>query len=192
MTTQATCKQPGLMLLGLAALMAVTRFNHFGTPLDLADASLAVFFLAGFYLSGWVAFPVLLLEAGLIDYVATTVGGVSDWCITPAYWFLIPTYAAMWFGGRWYAHKHEMHWRALPWLALSLFITTTAAFAISNGSFYLFAGRYDSLSWLQYGESVVQYYAPYLGVTAIYIALAAVLHVIVTHLRTSPASTAKQ
>lgn len=192
MTTQcAHCKQPGLMLLGLAVLMVATRYHHFGSAIQLADASLAVFFLAGFYLAGWLALPVLLALAGVVDYAAIHFGGVSDWCVTPAYWFLIPTYAAMWFGGRWYARKHAMHWRSLPVLAAALAVATTLAFVISNGSFYLFSGRYESLSLMQYAESTLQYFAPYLGMTALYVALAAVLHVIVTHFRAAPAA-AKQ
>lgn len=58
------------------ALMALTRYGHFGSALSLPDASLAVFFLAGFYLPAWML-PVLLIEAVGIDYLATTVGGVS-------------------------------------------------------------------------------------------------------------------
>jgi hypothetical protein len=32
--------------------------------------------------------------------IAIMLGGVSDWCVTPAYGFLIPTYACLWYGGR--------------------------------------------------------------------------------------------
>jgi len=35
--------------IALIALMALTRFHHFGDVLHLPDASLAVFFFAGFY-----------------------------------------------------------------------------------------------------------------------------------------------
>ena len=37
----------------LAALMAATRFNHFGSAVSLPDASYAVFFLGGLYLAGF-------------------------------------------------------------------------------------------------------------------------------------------
>ena len=42
--------RPGAV--ALMALMAATRFRHFGTPFALPDASLAVFFLAGLWLGG--------------------------------------------------------------------------------------------------------------------------------------------
>src|SRR3990167_728974 len=58
----------------LAALMAATRDHHFCSALHLPDASLAIFLLAGFYLPRW-AFPVLLVEAGLADYLAINYGG---------------------------------------------------------------------------------------------------------------------
>ena len=68
----------------LVAVMAATRFNHFGSPVSLPDASLAVFFLAGLYLSRAAWFPVFIVEAGLMDWVSIA-GGVSDWCVTAAY-----------------------------------------------------------------------------------------------------------
>ena len=78
----------------LAAVMAATRFHHFGSAISLPDASLAIFFLAGFYLRSPLLFAGFLAEAALVDYLAITYGGVSDWCISPAYVFLIPTYAS--------------------------------------------------------------------------------------------------
>jgi hypothetical protein len=84
----------------LATLMLATRYHNFGSALHLPDASLAMFFLAGFYLRPAWLFPFYLLEAGLIYYLVIMLGGVSDWCVTPAYGFLIPTYACLWYGGR--------------------------------------------------------------------------------------------
>ena len=39
------------IFISLAALMAATRFNHFGSAVSLPDASYAVFFLCGLYLA---------------------------------------------------------------------------------------------------------------------------------------------
>ena len=94
----------------LATLMLATRFDHFGSAVALPDASLAVFFLGGIFLTlsaraSLAAFTALILEAGLIDYYATSVQGISDWCMTPAYWFLIPTYGSLWLIGRWFAPR---------------------------------------------------------------------------------------
>ena len=72
-----------LVVAGLILVMAATRFNHFGSAVSLPDASFAVFFLCGLYLARFtrastIVFIALLLEAGLVDYYATSVQGISD------------------------------------------------------------------------------------------------------------------
>ncbi len=163
----------------LAATMVATRFHHFGSALHLPDASLAVFFMAGFYLTGMLAFSVLLVAAGLIDYFAITVGGVSDFCVTPAYWFLISAYGVMWFAGRWSASKVQMRWQSLLPLFGSLFVASGIAFLISNGAFYMLSGRFPDLSWVQYSERVASYYLPYVTAALGYVAFAAFTHWVV-------------
>ncbi|MBI3778285.1 MAG: hypothetical protein HY274_05150 [Gammaproteobacteria bacterium] len=169
-------RKPLVIFILLALLMAATRYHHFGSALHLPDASLAVFFMAGFYLAGVLAFPVLLVEAGLIDYLAITVGGVSDFCVTPAYGFLIPAYGAMWFAGRWAAGKVQMRWQSLLPLFGALFVATSIAFLISNGAFYMLSGRFPDLSWAQYSERVAKYYPPYVAWAFFYVAFAAFVH----------------
>lgn len=171
----------GLLAL-LATAMAATRYHHFGDALHLPDASLAVFFIAGASITVAWAFPVLLLEAGAIDWLATSVGGVSDWCLSPAYWFLIPTYACLWFGGRWYAQRHEYAAHTLLPLAGSVFVAASLAFVISNGSFYALSGRFPDLSWADYAARVAQYYLPYVLTACAYVAAIAVAVVLWTSL----------
>lgn len=168
------------LLLGL--VMAATRFHHFGSAMSLPDASLAVFFLAGFYLRPTLFFAILLAEAGLIDYLAINVGGVSDYCVSPAYWFLIPTYACLWYGGRWVAERYESTWRGLLPLIGALIIATSAAFLMSDASFYLLSGRFPDPSWMQYAERVARYYPPYTLDTLVYVLFAAGLHVLVARI----------
>jgi hypothetical protein len=175
-------KRTFAITLMLAVLMLATRFHHLGSALHLPDASLAVFFLAGFYLRPAWTFPFYLLEAGLIDHFAITIGGVSDWCVTPAYMFLIPTYGSLWLGGRWYAAQHSMAWRCLIPLCGALFITTSLAFVISNGSFYTLSGRFPEMSWPEYAGRVAKYYPPYVTSAFVYVALAAFLQTVVTAL----------
>ena len=160
----------------LIALMAATRAYHFGTALHLPDASLAVFLLAGFYLPRWV-FPALLIEAGLVDYLAINYGGVDGWCFSPAYWFLIPTYFVLWFAGRFYAARYRFSLRSLVEFAGIAFVATGAAFLISNASFYLFADYFATMSAAQYGIRVAQYFLPYLHSAFLYLITAAVLHI---------------
>lgn len=155
--------------LPLIAVMILTRFHHFGDALHLPDASLAVFFFAGFHRKK-LFFAFLLALAGLIDYVAVA-NGTSAWCVSPAYALLIPTYAVMWLAGRYCTtlaatDANELIFSVSAIGALAL--ATSLAFAISNGSFYLFSGRYPDLSWTQYLERVARYYPPYMSSTLLY------------------------
>ena len=150
----------------LIALMVLTRFHHFGDVLHLPDASLAVFFFAGFYRKK-VLFFFLLAMAALIDTIAIE-NGTSSWCVTPAYVFLIPTYAVMWFAGRYCSILKSMNIAELSMQFGLLILAASAAFAISNGSFYLFSGRYTDLSWGQYFSRIAQYYPFYVGSALIY------------------------
>ena len=150
----------------LIALMVLTRFHHFGDVLHLPDASLAVFFFAGFYRKK-AFFGFLLALAALIDYVAIK-NGTSSWCVSPAYVFLIPTYAVMWFAGRYCLTFKSMKITGLTKSVGLLLLATSAAFAISNGSFYLFSGRYGDVSLGDYFVRVAQYYLPYVGYTLCY------------------------
>lgn len=156
--------------LSLALLMAATRFHHFGSSVSLPDASLAVFFLAGVFLS-WRWFPAFVLLAGLIDYVAVTWAGVSDWCITPAYAFLVPTYAVMTLGGGWARRYAALRAADLPPMFMLAALSATAAFAVSNGSFYLYSGYFAGLSVSSYFAGTARYFLPYISAALVYIVL---------------------
>jgi len=166
----------------LALLMVATRFHHFGSATHLPDASLAVFFLGGFYLRRPALLGCYLAEAALIDYLAITLGGVSDWCVTPAYAFLIPTYASLWFGGAWYARRHRMEWRTLAPFFGAVLLAVSAAFLISNASFYLLSGYFQQMSWIEYASRVAKYFLPYASAAVAYVVLAAGLHLLATQL----------
>lgn len=154
--------------LALAGLMLATRFHHFGDAISLPDASLAVFFLAGLWVGGWKFFGLLLVEAGFIDYLAITQFNVSDYCISQAYAFLIPAYACLWIAGWYCARFKTLNSTTLITQLGLLFIATTVAFIISNGSFYLLSGKFSDLNWVEYSTRVMQYYPPYLTATLIY------------------------
>lgn len=174
--------QPIAIVAALALLMAATRYHHF---LPIPDASWALFFLGGFYLAGasrW-AFPLLMLEAALIDYVTTQHLGVSDYCLTPAYAFLIPTHAALWFGGWWLQARQRFDWIGLGRFAGSAFVAVTLAYALSNGSFYWLGGRIAAPEWNGYLTQFFTWYPHYLSVTLGYLAIAGVLHLLLLRLR---------
>jgi hypothetical protein len=171
----------------LTALMAATRFNHFGSAVALPDASYAVFFLGGLYLAqsarlSIAAFVALILEAGWIDYYATSVQGISDWCMSPAYWFLIPTYGSLWLVGRWLAPRntgHSMDRQGLVSLGAAAWAASSFAFVFSNATFYLFSGRFAEMNAAEYTARVAQYYVSYVSVALLYIACAVVVHMAV-------------
>lgn len=152
----------------LALLMLLTRFQHFGSSVNLADASLAVFFLAGLFLS-WRWFPVFALLAAGIDYAAISWAGVSDYCVTPAYVFLLPTYAVMTFAGTWARRYHALRIADLAPLAAVTALGGVAAFAISNSSFYFFAGYFADLSFADYLARTARYAVPYLAWALFYV-----------------------
>lgn len=162
--------------LALALLMAATRFNHFGDALHLADASYAVFFLGGLYLGrapgAWRWLAALLLEAVLIDYYAITFAGISGWCVTQAYSFLLLAYAGLWWMGRAYAPRHALTLKGMAGLLGMAAVAGAAAFVIANVSFYLLAGYFDSMSAADYTAAVAQYFWRYVAVAMGYVGLA--------------------
>lgn len=160
---------PFLSIAALALLMLLTRFHHFGSSVNLADASLAVFFLAGLFLS-WRWFPAFALLAAGIDYAAIAWAGVSDYCVTPAYAFLLPTYAVMTFAGAWARRYRALKIADLAPLAAVAALGGVAAFAISNGSFYFFAGYFTGLSFADYLARTAHYAVPYLAWALFYVA----------------------
>ena len=131
-----------VIFLGLALVMGVTRFHPSLLHHALWDASWGVFFLAGFWLRGqgrW-AFPLLMAEAVLVDYLVISGQGIDFWshyCVSPAYWFLLPAYGALWLGGSWLAkHPQGLNLRTLGLAASTLLVAEGICYLISNGSFY--------------------------------------------------------
>ena len=154
--------------IALFLLMALTRTSHFGSAISLPDATLAIFYLLGLFSGGLISISILMAEAGLIDYLAITQAGVSDYCISPAYAFLVPTYLAMYAAGhlskRYPILKIEHIAKQIGYLLLA----TSFAFLISNGSFYGLSGKFPNLSIAEYASRVVQYYPAYLSSTLAY------------------------
>ncbi len=181
------------MPIALIGLMLATRFHHFGGTFSLPDASLAVFFFAGYWVGGWKFFVLLLVEAGLIDYVAISQFSVSDYCISPAYVLLIPTYACLWVAGHYCKRYKTLELSKLALQFGILFIATSAAFVISNGSFYLFSGKFPDLNWVEYTTRVTQYYPSYVAYTLVYaVVIFSIVKIINLLFSTSVNSTASQ
>ena len=168
----------------LAIVMLATRIKHFGA---LPDASWMVFFAAGFYLRGsarW-AFPLLMALAVAIDYFVITGQGLSFWshyCVSPAYWFLIPSYGAMWFGGAWLRrHYTGLHVRELGLAVIGVVVAANVCYLLTNGSFYWLSSHAAVHSFGGWMKNFGDWYLPYMQTTLIYAAVATVLHVAATY-----------
>jgi hypothetical protein len=177
--------QRTLILMLLAALMAATRINHFA---PVPDASWAIFFVGGFYLSTWTrwAFPLLMALAVAIDYVVITGTGANFWqhyCVSPAYWCLVPAYFSMWAGGLWLRRRGVgVDLRSLGLLAVAVVASTIACQLIAQGSFYWVSNSVSNPTLAGWWQNYVQYLAPYMQTAAMYVAGAAVVHVAATSL----------
>jgi hypothetical protein len=177
------------IFLGLALVMGVTRFHPSLLHHALWDASWGVFFLAGFWLRGQVrwAFPLLMAEAVLVDYLVISGQGIDFWshyCVSPAYWFLVPSYSALWLGGSWLAKRQQgLDLRTLGLAAGALLVAEGVCYLVSNGSFYWISASVplprSTASWF---ANLGDWYLPFLAGTAVYVALGALLHVLATQL----------
>jgi len=180
------------ILLVLALVMAATRIHHsFLHHFDaLPDASWGVFFLAGFWLRGsarW-AFPLLMVEAVLVDYVVITNQGLDFWshyCVSVAYWFLIPSYFSLWLGGSLLAkYQRGLSLSTLGMAVLTLLVSVTVCYLISNGSFFWLSASVPTATrnFSGWAENLGDWYLPFLETTAIWVGLGAIMHVLAVQL----------
>lgn len=154
--------------LALALMMWLTRSHEIVSVITFPDVTWAAFFLAGIFSRRWLLPVALLINAAVIDYVAIVYGGVSDYCVTPAYVFLIPTYLALWGCGRWVQIERLGTLRSLVRSALALTVGVIAAFVISNASFYAFSGYFAEMSLLTYAAAVARYLPQYFEGAVLY------------------------
>lgn len=177
------------ILLALALAMAVTRVNLSLFHHDVRDASWAIFFLAGFWLRGNVrwAFPLLMAEAVLIDYLVISHQGLNFWehyCVSAAYWFLIPSYFSLWLGGSWLArHRLGLDLRTVGLAAAALLLSWAACYLLSNGSYYWLSNTVPQpRSFAAWFANLSDWYLPYLETMSLYVAIGAALHALAVQL----------
>ncbi|MBN8482271.1 MAG: hypothetical protein J0L88_11845 [Xanthomonadales bacterium] len=172
----------------LALAMVATRFHHFAVP----DASWAVFFIAGFYLRGsarW-AFPLLMALAVVVDIVVITGQGLDFWshyCVSPAYWMLLPAYAALWCGGSWLRSRYAgIGFATLGRLVLALVVAATLCYLVSNGSFYWLSPVVAERSLAGWFKNLGDWYLSFVGTTVAYVGIAAAIHAVATLAQPAP------
>lgn len=134
-------QQGGVVIL-LLFFMLLTRSSHALTSVALPDASLAVFLLGGILLRRAAWFVLFFLVAATIDFGAAAWSSYFAFCLTDAYWGLIPAYGVMWLGGRWLARQTDV-FALTRYLPVTL-LTTFLAFVISTQTYYLFSGRFPN------------------------------------------------
>ena len=162
----------------LALAMFATRMEHFGTPVSLPDASLAVFFFAGLWLAHRSAFVLLLGVAVATDYYAFARSGVSGTCFTPAYPFLAPAYACLWAAG---ARARTRAANALVRPLAGAVLAMVGAFAISNLSFFAFSGQFAAMTVTDYLQRTLRYAPSYVCYAALYVALGLALRTLLVN-----------
>jgi len=166
----------------LLSIMAATRFTHAAGAAALPDATWAVFFLGGFYLLRdwrWVL-PSLFVVAVGADGFAIGRYGLSDYCATLSYWFIVPAYTVLWLAGAWLRKGYRGVHQDLARLLASIAAATTLCFAITHSAFYWLSGRIANPTLGEWGSAFLQWYPHFLGVTGFYVAAAALLHLALT------------
>lgn len=164
MQLSATRRYSLLLLLALG--LEATRVSHFGTSALLPDASLAVFLLGGMLLGGWQCFALLCAAAFGADVLSAQTAEEAGWCLTPAYWGLVPTYGTLWLAGRWLGRQGE------PSFVRDAGVSVAAialAFVISNLTWYAFSGTVTNMGGADFSLAVLKYFPSYLGSAMLYL-----------------------
>lgn len=162
----------------LAALILITRADHFASLNNLPSASLAVFFLAGFYLRPKWIFGALLALCVAIDFYVITFNGVSNFCVTPSYAFLLPAYGVLWLAGRWFNGKYSFSAKALLPLVGSVAIAAMISELFSSGGFYFLGGRYTDPTIAEFGVRLMKYFPQQLEGIGFWLCAALIVHVV--------------
>lgn len=167
----------------LTFLMLITRGNHFTTFNELPSASIAVFFLAGMYLRAISSFWFFYLLTITIDLSSSYFRGSFGDCLTTSYPALAFSYATMFALGfyakaNWSAHATITN---VAKVALALFVASSIAFFISNGSYYTLSGNFPNLSWAEYATRVDKYYVKSISNPIFYVTTAIIIDWVISH-----------
>jgi hypothetical protein len=117
-----------------------------------------------------------MLLAFALDLVAVTWGGVSSFCLSSAYLFLVPAHAALWGAGRWFGRSKALSWSSLPSLGAAVALSTVVAEVLSSGGFYLFSGRFTELSVAELGSRLLTYFPSSLEAMVLYVGMGILVH----------------
>ena len=178
-SNQKSVKQTAywLIVVILSVLMIMTRPYHFASALHLPSASLAVFFLGGFFLKTNKTFWGFFALSVSIDLASSYARGAFGDCITVSYPFLVVGYFALWQTGKWCFFNVDTK------NIVGLFIASSIAFFTSNASYYFISGKFPDLSWMQYSTRVAKYYFPYIQSPFLYVILGLAIYCIFSQIK---------
>lgn len=162
------------LIAGLLLFTMLLTRSHFISHIQ--DASWAIFFILGFYVRSYLAFPLFWLAAFAIDLVVINVTGSGNFCFTVSYPFLIPAYAAMWFAGRWLAGHYREDWRGAIHLIGATILGVIVCQLVSSSGFYWFSGRFAEPSLSVFFTREMRFLPAYLQTTLFYLSIATAIH----------------
>lgn len=172
--------------LALLSLLWITRSgvvgSHFGSALNLPDASWAVFWLLGFWVRPMRWLIAAFIASATADYFAVQQGTSAD-CFTPAYIFLIPAYLSLWVMGRWAQRQSMLEESTWVTPALSILVGVFACFTLANIGIYLASDTINQLSIWNYTVAVAHYLPLYLTTTALYVSVDLLLAYVIKQIR---------
>jgi hypothetical protein len=108
----------------------------------------------------------------------------SHYCVSVAYWFLIPSYFSLWLGGSVLAkYQRGLRLSTVAMATVAVLASVTVCYVLSNGSFYWLSSSVPApLSMSAWAQNLRDWYLPFLQTSAAWIALGAVLHVLARQL----------
>ena len=174
LTKNQTWLIAGLLLL----ILVVTRAHYFT---HIQDASWAIFFLLGFYVRKVIGFPIFWLVAFAVDLITIEAKGGQSYCFTVSYPFLIPAYASLWFAGRWFAGHYSEDLKGFAYFVIAAVVGLTVCDIISSGGFYWFSGRFENVNFSEFAGRIARFLPMFMKTTVIYLAAAAVVHLVVKY-----------
>jgi hypothetical protein len=91
--------------------------------------------------------------------------GVSSACMSPAYVFLLPAYAALWWAGRWAGAGARLQ---MLRVAVAAVLGASVAFAITNASYFALSEPLAGMSLYTFATRVAPYFPSYVLATLAY------------------------
>jgi hypothetical protein len=180
MDRKETMNSQWILGIALIALMAMTRGHHFASIDILPSASWAVFFLAGFYLRASWMLPLLMAQAFIMDFMPVLTEGVTDaYCLTPAYWVLVPAYSLMWFAGRLAKDHAAVNLFSITRFAVIVVLATLITQLISSGGYYVWSGKFPDPSMAEFADRIVKYLPKHAVNIAFYLTVSLCIHWVV-------------